>query len=113
MEKIWTVYILECGDGTLYTGITDDLARRLKAHAEGRGAKYTRGRGPLTLRYREQLPDKSTALKRECAIKRLQRSEKIALISEKETKNKYLLAFDGEKDYTDGNQCGRCPPGEE
>lgn len=113
MEKIWTVYILECGDGTLYTGITDDLARRLKAHAEGRGAKYTRGRGPLTLRYREQLPDKSAALKRECAIKRLQRSEKIDLISENETKNKYLLAIDGEKDYTDGNQCGQCPPGEE
>ena len=42
MEKEWTIYILECGDGTLYTGITDDLQRRLKAHASGRGAKYTR-----------------------------------------------------------------------
>ena len=80
MEKQWTVYILECGDGTLYTGITDDLQRRLKAHAEGRGAKYTRGRGPLQLRYRETVPDKSTALKRESAIKRLRKSEKLEII---------------------------------
>ena len=47
MEKEWTVYILQCRDGTLYTGITDDLQRRLRAHQEGKGAKYTRGRGPL------------------------------------------------------------------
>lgn len=80
MEKQWTVYILECGDGTLYTGITDDLQRRLKAHAEGRGAKYTRGRGPLQLSYRETVPDKSTALKRESAIKRLRKCEKLGLI---------------------------------
>ena len=86
MEKEWTVYILECGDGTLYTGITDDLPRRLKAHERGRGAKYTRGRGPLKLCYRETLPDKSSALKRECAIKRLSRQEKLALIRENETK---------------------------
>ena len=84
MEKNWTVYILECGDGTLYTGITDDLARRLKAHSEGKGAKYTRGRGPLKLRYRETLPDKSAALKREYEIKRLRKWEKMALIFEKE-----------------------------
>ena len=75
MEKQWTVYILECGDGTLYTGITDDLERRLKAHAEGRGAKYTRGRAPLKLRYREAAPDKSAALKREYAIKQMTRWE--------------------------------------
>ena len=86
MEKEWTVYILECGDGTLYTGITDDLPRRLKAHEAGKGAKYTRGRGPLKLRYREQLPDKSAALKRELALKRLSRGEKLAMICEKEEK---------------------------
>ena len=51
MEKKWYLYILECGDGTLYTGITDDVQRRFKAHSQGKGAKYTRGRGPLTLRY--------------------------------------------------------------
>ena len=82
MEKVWTVYILECGDGTLYTGITDDLERRLKAHAQGKGAKYTRGRGPLKLRYREELPDKGAALKREYAIKQLSKAEKKALFCE-------------------------------
>ena len=84
MEKVWTVYILECGDGTLYTGITDDLERRLKAHNEGKGAKYTRGRGPLILRHREELPDKGTALKREYAIKQLSKPEKVTLFSEKQ-----------------------------
>lgn len=79
MDKQWVVYILECGDGTLYTGITDDMERRLRLHAQGKGAKYTRGRGPLTLRYREQCPDHSTALKREVQIKRLARKEKLAL----------------------------------
>lgn len=76
--------MLECADGTIYTGITDDLPRRFKAHTEGKGAKYTRGRGPLKLCYREEVPDKSAVLKRECAIKRLRRSEKMVLISEKE-----------------------------
>ncbi len=82
MDKEWTLYILQCGDGTLYTGITDDLPRRLKAHADGKGAKYTRGRGPLTLRYQETLPNKSAALKRELVVKRLRRSEKLAMLHE-------------------------------
>lgn len=81
MEKEWTVYILECGDGTLYTGITDDLQRRLKAHEAGKGAKYTRGRGPLTLRYREKHPDKSSALRREAELKRLSRKDKLLIIN--------------------------------
>lgn len=88
MDKVWTVYILECGDGTFYTGITDDLQRRFKAHSEGRGAKYTRGRGPLKLRYFETVPDKSTALKRELELKRLRKREKMAIIHEKETNHK-------------------------
>ena len=104
MEKEWTVYILECGDGTLYTGITDDLPRRLKAHTEGRGAKYTRGRAPLTLRYQESAPDKGTALKRECAIKRLARSEKLALICSNGVKTAQELENGGEKVYTDSNE---------
>ena len=83
MDKNWTVYILECRDGTLYTGITDDLERRLKAHESGKGAKYTRGRGPLVLRYQEELPDKGAALKRESALKRLRREEKLAIINKK------------------------------
>lgn len=76
----WYVYILRCGDGTLYTGITDDIPRRLAAHRAGKGAKYTRGRGPLELVYTEQLPDKSAALRREIEIKRLRRAEKERLI---------------------------------
>lgn len=73
------VYMLRCKDGSLYTGWTNDLAHRLAMHQCGRGAKYTRGRGPLTLVYAEELPDKESALKREWAVKRLPRSAKLAL----------------------------------
>lgn len=76
----WTVYILRCGDGTLYTGCTNDLPQRLKAHQSGRGAKYTRSRPPVELAYREEAMDRSAALRREAAIKRLTRREKLALI---------------------------------
>lgn len=74
------LYILRCGDGTLYTGTTDDVARRLAVHQRGKGAKYTRGRGPLTLAYQEACADKSAALRREIAVKKLTRAEKLALI---------------------------------
>ncbi len=76
----WYVYILRCGDGTLYTGITDNIPRRLAVHRSGKGAKYTRGRGPLELAYTEEVPDKSAALRREYQIKRLTRQEKERLI---------------------------------
>ena len=76
----WYIYILRCGDDTLYTGITDDVEKRFSAHAAGKGAKYTRGRGPLTLVYTEEVEDKSAALKREHAIKKLPRTEKLKLI---------------------------------
>lgn len=76
------VYILRCGDDTLYTGSTDNIERRLAAHQSGKGAKYTRSRGPLTLVYQEELPDKSAALKREAAIKKLTRPQKLQLIQE-------------------------------
>ena len=79
-SKCWVVYILKCKDDTLYTGITDDLEKRLKAHNEGKGAKYTRGRGPVKLYYRECCTDKSAALRREIAIKKLSRQEKLQLI---------------------------------
>ena len=75
----WYVYMLRCGDGTLYTGITDDVEKRLAAHRAGRGAKYTRGRGPLEAVYTEPCPDKSAALRRELQIKALTRSQKLAL----------------------------------
>ena len=76
------LYILRCGDGTLYTGITTDVERRLETHRSGKGAKYTRGRGPLELVYREDCSDKSAALRREIAVKKLTRQEKLSLIGE-------------------------------
>ena len=76
----WYVYILRCGDDTLYTGITDDVEKRFAAHCAGKGAKYTRGRGPLLLVHTEEVEDKSAALKREHAIKKLSRAEKLKLI---------------------------------
>ena len=79
MENSWNVYILRCGDGTLYTGITDDVPARLRAHRTGKGAKYTRGRGPLELVYREVTESHSAAAKREWQIKKLKRQEKLAL----------------------------------
>ena len=79
----WYIYILRCGDGTLYTGVTNSLERRLAAHWAGKGAKYTRGRGPLNLAYTEAVPDKSAALRREYQIKSLSRSEKERLIQDR------------------------------
>ena len=78
-EKRYWVYILRCADGTLYTGITNDVPRRLAAHNSGRGAKYTRGRGPVELVYREACGEKSAALRREAAVKRLSREEQLRL----------------------------------
>jgi putative endonuclease len=74
-------YILECSDGTFYTGWSTDPQRRLKQHNRGMGARYTRTRAPLHLVYTEELPDKSSALKRERAIKALSRPRKKKLIS--------------------------------
>lgn len=77
---MYYVYLLRCADGTLYTGFTNDLARRLAVHNAGRGAKYTRSRLPVELVYWKNFPNKSSALKREYAIKRLSRAEKLSLI---------------------------------
>ena len=73
-------YILKCGDGSLYTGWTNDLEKRIKCHNAGKGAKYTRSRRPVVLVYREQAADRSAALRRERAIKRLTRKQKLELI---------------------------------
>ena len=80
----WYVYLLRCRDGTLYTGCTDDVARRLAAHQSGRGAKYTRSRLPVALVYQEPCQDRSAALRRERAIKQLSRAQKLALIGKGE-----------------------------
>lgn len=81
MESTWYLYILRCKDGSLYTGITTDVEKRLEAHRSGRGAKYTRGRSPLELVYREECGDHSAALKREIQVKRLTREQKQAMIA--------------------------------
>ena len=80
MEEKWSVYVLRCGDGTLYTGVAKDVYARLEMHRSGKGAKYTRGRGPLELVYVEVCRDKGLALKRECEIKKLTREDKLNLI---------------------------------
>ncbi|MBR6522310.1 MAG: GIY-YIG nuclease family protein, partial [Oscillospiraceae bacterium] len=76
----WTVYVLRCADGTLYTGMTDDAEKRLKTHNAGKGAKYTRSRTPVEMVYSESCADKSAALRREHAIKNLTRKQKLQLI---------------------------------
>lgn len=75
----WCCYLLRCADDTLYCGISNALEKRLIAHNAGAGAKYTRGRRPVALLYHENCTDKSDALKRELQIKRMSRSEKLAL----------------------------------
>lgn len=77
----WFVYVLRCGDGTLYTGVTVDVDRRLEEHAAGRGARYTRGRGGVTLAHVEPAASRAAALAREAAIKRWPRSRKLAFLA--------------------------------
>ena len=76
----WAVYLLRCADGTLYTGISTDVEKRLATHNAGAGAKYTRGRLPVVCVWREEQTSESTARKREIAIKRLTRAEKEMLV---------------------------------
>ncbi len=80
MANTWKLYILRCGDGSLYTGITTDVEKRLAVHRSGKGAKYTRGRDPLELAYWEECGDHSAALRRELAVKALTREEKQKLL---------------------------------
>lgn len=76
------VYVLKCADGSLYTGYTTDLERRIGEHNDGAGAKYTRGRTPVELVYTERFESRSAAMSREYAIKRLSRAEKEALVDD-------------------------------
>ena len=76
----WAVYILRCGDGSLYTGITNDLERRIAAHRAGTASRYTRTHRPVRLAYQEPAADRSAALRREAAIKRLTREAKLTLL---------------------------------
>ncbi len=83
MEQKWYVYILRCADDTLYTGITNDIERRLKAHNAGTASKYTRSRRPVTMVYQEENDTKGNALRRELQIKAMSRQQKIALLNNK------------------------------
>lgn len=85
MSSNYIVYMLQCGDGSLYTGITNDLEKRLLAHTSGKGAKYTRGRGPFTVVYTQSFQSKSEALKAEHRIKSMDRAHKLQLIAEGKT----------------------------
>lgn len=76
----WFVYIVECRDGSLYTGITNDLERRVSEHNDGSGARYTRSRRPVVMRYQERCESRSAALIRECSLRLLSPKEKRALI---------------------------------
>jgi putative endonuclease len=78
---VYFVYILKCADDSLYTGIATDVARRLREHNEGRGAKYTRGRGPMKLVFKKKCRDRSQASREELRIKKLPREEKLSLIA--------------------------------
>jgi putative endonuclease len=78
----WFVYVLRCRDGTLYTGISRDVAARVAKHNQGKGARYTRGRGPVALVHKERKASQGAALRREAAIKALPRRRKLALVEE-------------------------------
>lgn len=82
-KKKWIVYMVRCADQSLYTGITDNLERRIALHEQGKGAKYTRGRGPFDVVYTEQFKNRSDASKRESAIKSLGRKQKLMLCDRK------------------------------
>jgi predicted GIY-YIG superfamily endonuclease len=79
-KQMWFVYIMRCGDGTLYTGITTDVKRRRQQHNAGIASRYTRSRLPVKLAYQEPVPGQSSALKREATIKAMTRAEKLVLI---------------------------------
>jgi putative endonuclease len=79
MRQSAFVYLLRCADGTIYTGWTLDVARRVKTHQQGRGARYTRTRRPVTLIYHERLPSRHAAMRREVTIKKMSRARKLAL----------------------------------
>lgn len=84
-QSIWFLYVLQCQDDTFYTGITNNLEKRMKAHNDGKGAKYTRTRRPVTLLYYEKCSDRSAALIREAAVKAMPRKKKESFVGFDET----------------------------
>jgi len=89
----WFVYIAECADGTLYIGVARDVLARLAAHDAGRGARYTRGRGPLRLLAKRRCPTHGDALRFELALKRLRREEKLTLAASRTALGRFARAL--------------------
>lgn len=87
-DQPWFVYIIECSDGSFYTGITNDLERRQQQHNEGTASRYTRSRRPVTLRYQEVCESRSQALIRECSLRLLSRKEKEDLVNRGKLSNR-------------------------
>lgn len=87
-DSPWFVYMVECRDGSLYTGITNDIERRVNEHNEGTGARYTRSRRPVRVRYQESCESRPAALMRECAVRLLSPKEKWALVEAYEQRSK-------------------------
>ena len=103
----WYVYMLRCGDGSLYTGSTTDVARRLREHQNGTGAKYTRTRPPVTLAYTEEAPDRSAAQRREAAIKKAAPETEIGADRRRYTMNLKKRLVLGENGSSAGKLLGR------
>ncbi len=93
--KPWYLYLIRCGDGSIYTGVSTDVPRRLAEHRSGKGARYLRGRGPLTLARKIRVGEKSTAFKLEWRVKRLPRNKKEKLIDRKITLKDLLPSLPG------------------
>ena len=95
-ESRWSVYLVRCAGGTLYTGIATDVARRVEEHEEGRGAKYLRGKAPLELVFERAIGERGRALRIEGRIKRLPRDRKEALLRDDRILDELLLAIEAE-----------------
>ena len=106
-DSQYSLYILRCGDGSLYTGIAIDVAKRLQEHELGkRGAKYLRGRGPLSLVFAQRLGDRSAATRAEYRIKRLNRADKEALVAGDTSLASLLRAAMAPGDHASGATAG-------
>lgn len=93
LRTAWSLYLIRCSDGSLYTGVTTDVERRFREHCKGTGAKYLRGRGPLTLEFHCRVGNRSDALRLEHLVKRLDKMQKEALLKEAVSNPEALRLF--------------------
>ncbi len=107
MRERWIVYVLRCAGGSLYTGITNDLTRRLERHRAGTASAFTRSRRPVRLVYQERQPTRSAALRREAALRSLSRPEKLALVRGKRLGSRAAIS----RDWSSPSPSPRCARG--